>query len=159
MTHNATRLRVKENLPPCTHRVKNARTWTIYEERREVMKAKGKKAEKNKVSLSKKEETPKAVQAVVAPIVPQTTAKSVIETASVVAPMKVLIEESVVTKPVDSVKVDERRTVSFEERRRLIALAAYYRAQRVGFGKTNPVEDWLLAEREVDAMITNGPSI
>ena len=65
-----------------------------------------------------------------------------------VAPIEVLQEASAsVTTTV------ARRTISNDERRRLITLAAYYRAQRVGFGKTNPVEDWLWAEREVDAMM------
>lgn len=47
----------------------------------------------------------------------------------------------------------ERRPISMEERRRMIALAAYRRAETIGFGKTNPLEDWLVAEREIDAML------
>jgi hypothetical protein len=37
-----------------------------------------------------------------------------------------------------------------EERSRMIAEAAYYRAERRGFQGGNPVEDWLAAEAEVD---------
>ncbi|UQA55816.1 DUF2934 domain-containing protein [Polyangium aurulentum] len=50
----------------------------------------------------------------------------------------------------------ERPRISSEERRRLIALAAYQRAERLGLGRTNPVEDWLAAEREVDAKLAQG---
>lgn len=53
----------------------------------------------------------------------------------------------------------ERRPVSMEERRRLIRIAAYHRAERIGFGVTDPVEDWLVAEREIDAMLTHGVTI
>ncbi|WP_437587495.1 DUF2934 domain-containing protein [Sorangium sp. So ce1000] len=42
--------------------------------------------------------------------------------------------------------------VSREERHRLIANVAYGYAERAGF-RNNPVEDWLNAEREVDARI------
>lgn len=38
-----------------------------------------------------------------------------------------------------------------EERARLIAEAAYFRAQQRGFTEGDPTEDWLAAEREIDA--------
>ncbi|WP_437480399.1 DUF2934 domain-containing protein [Sorangium sp. So ce1014] len=41
---------------------------------------------------------------------------------------------------------------SREERHRVIAKVAYGYAERAGF-RNNPVEDWLNAEREVDARI------
>ncbi|XXX74614.1 DUF2934 domain-containing protein [Sorangium sp. So ce134] len=41
---------------------------------------------------------------------------------------------------------------SREERHRLIAKVAYGYAERAGF-RNNPVDDWLNAEREVDARI------
>ncbi len=40
--------------------------------------------------------------------------------------------------------------VSPEERQRMIAEAAYYRALLRGFSGGDAVEDWLVAEREVD---------
>ena len=40
--------------------------------------------------------------------------------------------------------------VTAERRRRMIAEAAYFRAQRRGFQGGNPVDDWLVAEAEVD---------
>ena len=45
------------------------------------------------------------------------------------------------TKPVESFT---------DERRRRIAMAAYYRAERRGFAPGHEVEDWLAAEAEID---------
>ncbi len=39
---------------------------------------------------------------------------------------------------------------SAEERRRMIAEAAYYRAEKRGFVNGDPVEDWIIAERQVN---------
>lgn len=41
-------------------------------------------------------------------------------------------------------------TVSAEQRRRMIAEAAYYRAVARNFQGGDPVNDWLTAEHEVD---------
>lgn len=35
----------------------------------------------------------------------------------------------------------------------MIELAAYLRAERAGFGNTNPLQDWIEAEREVEASL------
>lgn len=115
------------------------------------MKAKGKKADKKNVSLNKKEK------------------KSVVtEATEALAGSELMLDEAVERTPATAQSDDsilpapanvERRTITNDERQRLIALAAYFRAQQAGFGKTNPVEDWLLAEREVDAMIGAGDSI
>lgn len=43
--------------------------------------------------------------------------------------------------------------VTREERHSLIAEAAYLRAEQRGFSGGDPVEDWLLAEQEIDARI------
>jgi hypothetical protein len=40
--------------------------------------------------------------------------------------------------------------LSEDERRRMVAEAAYYRAERRGFAAGGEVEDWLTAEREVN---------
>jgi DUF2934 family protein len=40
--------------------------------------------------------------------------------------------------------------VTAEQRRRMIAEAAYFRAQRRGFRGGDPVDDWLAAEAEVE---------
>lgn len=119
------------------------------------MKTKGKKADKKTPLSSTKssastQENKRAV--VAAPVAKAETGAP--EQFLDVAPIEVLREE-----PASVTTTVPRRTISNDERRRLIALAAYYRAQHVGFGKTNPVEDWLVAEREVDAMMEHGNSI
>ena len=43
--------------------------------------------------------------------------------------------------------------VSAEMRRTMIAEAAYYIAEQRGFGTGREVEDWLLAEKQVDATL------
>ncbi len=40
--------------------------------------------------------------------------------------------------------------ISSEERRRMIAEVAYFRAMQRGFNGGNPVDDWLVAEREIN---------
>lgn len=44
-------------------------------------------------------------------------------------------------------------TVSEDERRAMIARAAYLRAEQRGFTSGGEVEDWLAAEAEVDALL------
>lgn len=45
-----------------------------------------------------------------------------------------------------------------EQRRRMIAEAAYYRAQARGFRDGDPVQDWLEAEAEIDAALGGRPA-
>ena len=40
-----------------------------------------------------------------------------------------------------------------EQRERMIAEAAYYRAEQRGFAPGDPVVDWLEAESEIDAVL------
>lgn len=48
----------------------------------------------------------------------------------------------------------QTRDVSAEERHRMIAEAAYYRALARGFsGDGDPLGDWLAAEAEIDQML------
>lgn len=44
---------------------------------------------------------------------------------------------------------------SAEQRQRMIAEAAYYRALRRGFTDGDPVDDWLAAEREINRILPN----
>jgi hypothetical protein len=46
--------------------------------------------------------------------------------------------------------------ISPEERHRMIAEAAYLRAEHRGFQRGDPIEDWLAAEAEIDRLL--GPS-
>jgi hypothetical protein len=45
-----------------------------------------------------------------------------------------------------------KTTISPEQRRRMVAEAAYYKAQRRGF-RGDPVRDWTEAEAEIDAIL------
>jgi hypothetical protein len=44
--------------------------------------------------------------------------------------------------------------VSPAERNRMVAEAAYYIAERRGFAECSPLEDWLAAESQIDAMLS-----
>lgn len=46
------------------------------------------------------------------------------------------------------------KPVTADRRRAMIAEAAYYIAEQRGFGAGNDVEDWLLAEKQVDAALS-----
>jgi hypothetical protein len=47
-------------------------------------------------------------------------------------------------------------TIVAEHRRAMVEEAAYYRAQRRGFAPGHELEDWVLAEREIDAAVAPG---
>ncbi len=57
------------------------------------------------------------------------------------------------SKP-DSVLKSSATPVSAEVRRLMIAEAAYYIAEQRGFAAGNHVEDWLLAEKQIDATLS-----
>lgn len=48
--------------------------------------------------------------------------------------------------------------ISAEQREQMIAEAAYLRAERRGFNGGDPVQDWIEAEREVDARLQRARS-
>jgi hypothetical protein len=45
-----------------------------------------------------------------------------------------------------------------EERKRMVAEAAYYRAERRGFATGGELEDWIQAESEIDRLIQTDAS-
>jgi hypothetical protein len=49
-----------------------------------------------------------------------------------------------------------RVNLAGEDRRRLIAEAAYFRAEQRGFVPGSELEDWLAAEIEIDALLGEG---
>lgn len=53
-------------------------------------------------------------------------------------------------------KVAKPNGVSPEERHHLIEVAAYYLAERRGFGEGSYHDDWLQAENQIDLMIAEG---
>lgn len=48
---------------------------------------------------------------------------------------------------------DREPLISSEERQRMIAEAAYFRAMQRGFDSGDPVDDWLVAEREINRQL------
>lgn len=123
------------------------------------MKAKAKKAAPQKKTPTRQTAVLAAARAVELPRVAEAAAEA---KAPVPAPIANDVAQAPAPAPVEPTASEEpptssaRPTISPEERRRRIALAAYQRAERLGFGNTDPVEDWLAAEREVDAMLGQG---
>jgi len=81
------------------------------------------------------------------------------------APSKERVPAAAKKKAASTVKVEikeaepKRRPVEpidDEQRRRMIAEAAYYRAERRGFVGGSSVDDWIAAEIEVDARLARG---
>ena len=75
-----------------------------------------------------------------------------------VAPAAAIVEQKV-APPRKKRASTKRLTVSAigpEERRHLIEVAAYFIAERRGFHGASTHDDWIQAEREIDAMITAG---
>jgi Protein of unknown function (DUF2934) len=58
--------------------------------------------------------------------------------------------------PAVRTKSPHRAPVNADERRSMIAEAAYLRAERRGFTPGRETEDWLAAEMEVDALLKVG---
>lgn len=56
-------------------------------------------------------------------------------------------------------KPRKAKPVSQEQRHRMIAEAAYQRAEARGFREMDQVGDWLAAEREVDKRLAHGASV
>jgi hypothetical protein len=63
------------------------------------------------------------------------------------------------TKIEQSVPLARPIGVSVDARREMIAKAAYLRAERRGFVPGSEEEDWLAAEKEVDALLSAGQGI
>ncbi len=59
---------------------------------------------------------------------------------------------NVVLLPSPDGKIKE--SVSAQARRVMIAEAAYYISERRGFGAGREIEDWLLAEKQVNAILS-----
>ena len=49
-----------------------------------------------------------------------------------------------------SVKISVNKRVSPEERIDMISTAAYFIAEKRGFGNGNPEDDWLIAESQIE---------
>ena len=75
-------------------------------------------------------------------------------TATTATPRKKATPATAVSKSAVAVVVESLgRSVSADERRGMIAEAAYYRAQRQGGATIDPARNWLEAEAEIDALL------
>ncbi len=81
-------------------------------------------------------------------------------TAPVTAAPKAAVKKSPVKKAApakaSAAPVAARPAVTVEQRHNYIEVAAFYVAQRRGFAPGNPVDDWAMAEQEVDRLIASG---
>ena len=55
--------------------------------------------------------------------------------------------------PAETVSAAGGKSVTPEQRYRMVAEAAYHHAERRGFVGGDPLNDWLLAEKEVDKLL------
>ncbi|MBI3574432.1 MAG: DUF2934 domain-containing protein [Gammaproteobacteria bacterium] len=64
------------------------------------------------------------------------------------------VAQATITKAAQRSGADQRRhPVSSEERERLIAMTAYYRAERRGFAPGGELQDWYEAAAEIDRQL------
>jgi hypothetical protein len=68
------------------------------------------------------------------------------------APAPLLVSAAANDAAAAPAKAPARAPISREERHWMIAKVAYSYAERAGFG-SDPVADWLMAEREIDSML------
>jgi hypothetical protein len=61
------------------------------------------------------------------------------------------------TAPVSNDIGSTQHDVSSEERARMVAEAAYYRAERRGFQNGDQTSDWYEAEKEVEVILSRPP--
>jgi hypothetical protein len=61
------------------------------------------------------------------------------------------------TAPISNDSAAAQQNVSPEERARMIAEAAYYRAERRGFQNGDQTNDWYEAEKEVEVILSRPP--
>lgn len=107
--------------------------------------------------------TAKKSNTAAADVAPKTTvkapAKKVLSVPAAAAP-KAAVKKTSTKKTVpakaSATPVAARPTVTVEQRHNYIEVAAFYVAQRRGFAPGNPVDDWAMAEQEVDRLIASG---
>lgn len=80
---------------------------------------------------------------------PEPAAKKVAKTSAKAAP-------KTVSAKVARLDVKKAASVSAEQRRNYVEMAAYYIAERRGFAPGNPLEDWIQAEAEIDRLLAEG---
>lgn len=80
----------------------------------------------------------------------KTAAPSTAKTTAAPTPRKTVTRKATVPRA----QVDTQSKVTAEERQKMIAEAAYLRAESRGFAGGNPADDWLAAEAEIDQILS-----
>lgn len=108
---------------------------------------------KTKDSKGEKEDAKKVVKKVAKKKV-ATTKKSAVKKDSAGKSAKKTVTKKKVTKKKAAAKATSPVGVTMEERWRMIATAAYYKAEQRGFAPGDEFKDWLDAEAEIDALLS-----
>ncbi|HKE45959.1 MAG TPA: DUF2934 domain-containing protein [Steroidobacteraceae bacterium] len=87
---------------------------------------------------------------------PAKSTKSRRKTSSVASPASVASPEPSIEARETAPASAERTQITVSDRHGMIALAAYYRAEKRRFAPGFEVEDWVAAEREVDQLLRRG---
>jgi hypothetical protein len=103
--------------------------------------------------IAPKSKAPAKKSVVVKTPVPAATPKATVKAAPTTAVKKSPAKKAA---PAKAKPVAARPTVTLEQRQNYIEVAAFYVAQRRGFAPGNPMEDWAMAEIEVDQLILSG---
>lgn len=85
-----------------------------------------------------------------------TTKRPEAESSGGAAPVAARPKRASAPKTAKAAPAPAKAHVSDDMRRAMIAEAAYLRAERRGFAPGGEVEDWVAAEREVDALLNAG---
>jgi len=71
--------------------------------------------------------------------------------------------EAIVSKLVENIKSgstrQEQSDLNGADRQRMIATAAYYRAERQGFNSGDEIKNWLESEAEIDDLLQTSKSV
>jgi len=67
------------------------------------------------------------------------------------------LKSNVAISEVSTLPKAKRRAITDDERRRMIAEAAYYLAERRAFTGGDPADDWLMAEVQINRLL--GPQL
>jgi hypothetical protein len=67
------------------------------------------------------------------------------------------LKSNMVTSEVSTLPKAKRRAITEDERRRMVAEAAYYLAEQRAFTGGDPADDWLLAEVQINRLL--GPQL
>jgi cytoskeletal protein RodZ len=103
-----------------------------------------------KTTVAKRTTAAKTTAEKKAPAVKKTASKT---TAAKAPAAKTAVPKTTVKKTATRKPAAKKKTVTPEERYRMIATAAYYLAEKRKFARGHEIEDWCAAEREIDARI------